>query len=425
MAIVWGSVDGNDKGKLGIEITTSESTTSLSVTANVYFWSKWSVSDSVNTFCFDWASSASTSKGAVNIKTTIDSGSWSDSNKIKIASYSTSYSKGSSAQIKYAAASLSTIEVLLGKISVSTSFTVPALPTYTITYNANGGANAPSKQTKTHGTNLTLSATKPTKTGYTFLGWSTSSSATVASYEAGGTYTSNSDTTLYAVWTSSTYNIKIYANGGIFSDGTEYFSGDITYGNTQWWVLNPYLPTRVGYTLKGFFTSTNGGTKVYDANGECIPNTSYWDINYCYCYAGNLAVYAQWEPNTYTLTLDTNNGTNIIDSLSLTYETNQNHDISQYTPTRKAYEFLGWYSSPTGGIQIYDCNGLCTNEGTYWENDLCVCTSNYTLYAQWKPLNIAYYKKDNKWNFCNFYVKTEATWKPAILYKKTDGNFIF
>ena len=76
--------------------------------------------------------------------------------------------------------------------------------TYTITYNANGGSGAPSSQTYTYkeGGNIYLSSTTPTRTGYTFLGWSLSSSATSASYSAGqwwGTH-NNINCTLYAVW---------------------------------------------------------------------------------------------------------------------------------------------------------------------------------------------------------------------------------
>ncbi len=71
---------------------------------------------------------------------------------------------------------------------------------YTVSYNANGGSGAPSSQTKTEGVTLTLSATKPTRSGYTFLGWSTSSTAISATYSAGGSYTANAGATLYAVW---------------------------------------------------------------------------------------------------------------------------------------------------------------------------------------------------------------------------------
>lgn len=71
---------------------------------------------------------------------------------------------------------------------------------YTILYNANGGTGAPSAQTKIDGKNLTLSSVTPTREGYDFLGWSESKTASAATYKAGGSYISNGDATLYAVW---------------------------------------------------------------------------------------------------------------------------------------------------------------------------------------------------------------------------------
>ena len=73
-------------------------------------------------------------------------------------------------------------------------------PTYSVTYNANGGSGAPSAQTKTKDVSLTLSTTQPTRAGYNFLGWATSASATSAQYQPGSTYTANANVTLYAVW---------------------------------------------------------------------------------------------------------------------------------------------------------------------------------------------------------------------------------
>lgn len=72
--------------------------------------------------------------------------------------------------------------------------------TYPVSFNANYGTGAPSAQTKTYGKTLTLSSVKPTRDGYNFLGWATSSTATTATYTAGGSYTANSAATLYAVW---------------------------------------------------------------------------------------------------------------------------------------------------------------------------------------------------------------------------------
>ena len=78
--------------------------------------------------------------------------------------------------------------------------------TYTITYNANGGSGAPSSQSYTYDPNndtvFYLSSTTPSRSGYTFLGWSLSNTATSASYSAGqrwGTHNAN-NYTLYAVW---------------------------------------------------------------------------------------------------------------------------------------------------------------------------------------------------------------------------------
>lgn len=72
--------------------------------------------------------------------------------------------------------------------------------TYTVKYNANGGSGAPGQQTKTYGTTLTLSSTKPTRTNYNFKGWGTSAGATTVAYAAGSNYTANASVTLYAIW---------------------------------------------------------------------------------------------------------------------------------------------------------------------------------------------------------------------------------
>lgn len=74
--------------------------------------------------------------------------------------------------------------------------------TYTVSYNANGGTNAPSSQTKTHGIDLTLTSDTPTRSGFNFIGWATSSEGAVA-YSPSGTYSTNANVELYAVWVSA------------------------------------------------------------------------------------------------------------------------------------------------------------------------------------------------------------------------------
>ena len=97
------------------------------------------------------------------------------------------------------------------KVTANSDHTVYALwtpNTYTITYNANGGSGGPSSQSYKYAPNgnIYLSSDKPSKTGYTFMGWSESSSATSASYSPGqwwGTHNAN-NYILYAVWKDTT-----------------------------------------------------------------------------------------------------------------------------------------------------------------------------------------------------------------------------
>lgn len=81
--------------------------------------------------------------------------------------------------------------------------------TWAVDYDANGGSGAPASQTKTYGQTLVLSADVPTRTGYTFKGWATTSEASVAQYQPSGNYTANQAATLYAVWQINQYSLSI------------------------------------------------------------------------------------------------------------------------------------------------------------------------------------------------------------------------
>lgn len=85
-------------------------------------------------------------------------------------------------------------------ISASGSYALSAITwEHTVSYNANGGTGAPGSQKKIYGSNLTLSSARPTRDGYVFMGWSTTSAGDVA-YMPGSTYGADADITLYAVW---------------------------------------------------------------------------------------------------------------------------------------------------------------------------------------------------------------------------------
>lgn len=161
-----------------------------------------------------------------------------------------------------------------GKSTAWMTFTVPAKDHWTIAYDANGGSGAPDSQTKWRDESLELSSTKPTRTGYTFQGWATSSSGSVA-YQPGASYTSNSGVTLYAVWKANTWTVKFDANGGEGAPAaqTKTYGIDLTLSTTK--------PTRALYNFLGWATSVNG-TVAYASGAKYTANE-------------DITLYAVWE----------------------------------------------------------------------------------------------------------------------------------
>lgn len=152
---------------------------------------------------------------------------------------------------------------------------IDPLPSYTVSYNANGGSGAPGNQTKWYGETLTLSGSTPSRTGYIFKGWATSSGGSVA-YAAGANYTANSGATLYAVWQAVTYTVAYNANGGSGapSNQTKTYGVNLTLSSTK--------PTRTNYNFKGWGTSASSTTVAY------APGATYSDN-------AAITLYAVWE----------------------------------------------------------------------------------------------------------------------------------
>ena len=222
--------------------------------------------------------------------------------------------------------------------------------TYTITYDANGGKNAPSSQTKNKGEDLTLSSTEPTRDGYTFLGWSTHKNATSATYGKGSSYKTDSDVTLYAVWklnAATTYIVTYDANGGknAPSSQTKNKGENLTLSSTQ--------PTRDGYTFLGWSTDKNATSPTYGSNGT-------YDID------SDITLYAVWKINTtgdYVVTFDTGYGI-------ITMNVDKDAIIDSIVdPVRDGYTFGGWYADKEYKNK-YDFNTKIT--------------SDLTLYAKWE-----------------------------------------
>lgn len=153
------------------------------------------------------------------------------------------------------------------------TITIPALASYAVTYNANGGSNGPSSQTKYYGKTLTLSSVTPTKTGYSFYHWNTNSSNSGTTYNPGGSYTGNAALTLYAIWNPI---INYNANGGSGAPSSQ----TKTYGTSL--TLSSTVPTRSGYRFKGWNTKADGSGTPYLAGGTYSSNAT-------------ATLYAQWS----------------------------------------------------------------------------------------------------------------------------------
>lgn len=159
-----------------------------------------------------------------------------------------------------------------GTSTLSFQVTVPALPSYTVSYNANGGTGAPSAQTKWYGSTLKLSSVAPSRSGYIFQGWATSSTGAVA-YQAGANYTANAAATLYAVWKVGYIAPTI---SGCFaarcnSAGTLADAGTYAKVTASWSVSTAYNASNkatkitVEYRKKGASAWTAGATQTPNA----------------------------------------------------------------------------------------------------------------------------------------------------------------
>lgn len=230
---------------------------------------------------------------------------------------------------------------------------------YTLSYNANGGSGAPSSQTGTGvgSYTFTISSTKPTRTGYTFLGWSLSSTATSASYQPGGSITLTASDILYAVWKANTYTVSYNANGGSGapSNQTKTYGVTLTLSNTK--------PTRTGYTFSAWNTAQNGSGTSYAPGGSYTANAA-------------VTLYAQWTVNTYVVTFDAQGGSVTPASKSVTC--GQPYG-SLPVPVRAGYRFDGWFTVATGGTQV-------TAE------TVVTVTAAQTLYAHWTVQSIVHVK---------------------------------
>ena len=193
-----------------------------------------------------------------------------------------------------------------------------SLNTYSITYDLNGGT-ASGNPTSYTVESATITLNQPTKTGYTFTGWSgtdlTGEDNLTVTIPAGST----GDRSYTAHWSLNTYSITYDLDGGTASGNPDFYtveSSTIT--------LNP--PTRTGYTFIGWSGTDLSGS---DNLTVTIPTGSI----------GNRSYTAHWSLNTYSITYDLDGGTALGNPDFYTVESSA---ITLNEPTKAGYVFTGW-----------------------------------------------------------------------------------
>ncbi len=232
----------------------------------------------------------------------------------------------------------------------TTLYAVWSAHRYNVTFSANGGSGAPVDQEKLYGTDLRLSAAKPIREGYTFLGWAESADAKVPAYMAGGLYSADKSVTLYAIWTVTEYNVSYDVNGGTGAPPSD----TKTHGAPLY--ITSYYPIRTGYVFLGWASDPSADVPEYKAGDAYVKNE-------------DALLYAVWTVKEYTVSYDANGG-----SLAPSAQKKSSGvplTLVNIKPTRADYVFIGWSLGSEDQEVAY-------NPGDTYTDD-----SDITLYAVW------------------------------------------
>jgi uncharacterized repeat protein (TIGR02543 family) len=185
------------------------------------------------------------------------------------------------------------------------------------------------------GQTVTISAIEPTRTGYTFVGWTTDSGNTGTVYKTvtNASYTvSSSNITFYAKWSLNSYSITFNYNYTGAPSSTvsslNHFVDALAVGN------KPTNPTRTGYDFAGW-SESSGGSVI----------TTFTVV-------GAKTFYAKWTAVSYSITYNYNYvGSPSSSVVSLAYASDALADENKPTnPTRTGYTFSGWSETSTGTV---------------------------------------------------------------------------
>ena len=234
--------------------------------------------------------------------------------------------------------------------------------TYSVNYNSNGGSGSMSASTATYNQPFKTKQNSFSRTGYTFNGWNESANGSGVTwalnssgvYESGKSWTWNyaKDITLYAQWNANTYTVNYNSNGGSGSMSSD----TATYGQGYTTKANGF--TKNGYTFAGWNEK---------ADGTGTDWTGWIGKPWTWSYTNGVTLYAQWTPNTYTITYNANGGSG--GPSTQNFKFNSGERISTSVPSRTGYDFVDW---TYGGNHFKPGDAIPSGWGSF------------TLTAQWK-----------------------------------------
>ena len=232
-------------------------------------------------------------------------------------------------------------------------------PVYTIMFDTDGGSEIAPVQSDSK-TGKISRPEDPQKPGYTFIDWFPSGSSSIA-YNFDSIVTA--DMTLRAVWERDTLDIVFDGNGSTSGDML-----DVTAKTGDVIRLPKNKFERTGYSFIGWSSSREGSAHTPDA-GYYVAEGEKNSV---------ITLYAIWEANIYSVTLDAQGGTTEILNINAIYDSFLSEEIP--APERAGYYFLGYYTEPNGaGDQYYDKSMMPVRE-YYIADDI-------VLYAYWASID--------------------------------------
>jgi uncharacterized repeat protein (TIGR02543 family) len=219
---------------------------------------------------------------------------------------------------------------------------------YGISYDLNfSGISAknPSPLTPKYTEKVQLATVSATKKGYTFLGWSTSSTAKEATYEAGQTVSGltaepNGIVKLYGVWSANSYTIYYYGASTTEHEEAQKLAFD------QMFTFPKASSKKTGYAFVGWATSPTATTPTYVAG---ISSMGLVSEN-----GGSLKLYAVWEPVVYEVTFYTADIEDGKPSAIKNIKYGDTFRMPSVKPERTGYTFLGWTTDRTVAEKAQD-----------------------------------------------------------------------